>query len=177
MRSVFSFLPVGDTLVVDKLGSQGLFFWPGLHSQTVLADAGATATAHMAVAATKAARTDLRTGVSSASGGSSPTSLRDAIDWLDVSLNCSRRAAIATARTATKYYPLREPGHAGTAAHPGLDRRTDALAERRLLPPREDVRQPVAHPVGELGRALLQERGDALARVGGLPAGDHRPRV
>src|SRR3954447_2284100 len=78
MRSVFSFLPVGDTLVVDKLGSHGLFFWPGLHSQTVLADAGATATAHMAMAATTAARTDLRTGVSSTSGGSSRPSLGEA---------------------------------------------------------------------------------------------------
>src|SRR4051812_1739903 len=94
MRSIFSFLPVGETLVVDRLGSHGLFFWPGLHSQTVLADAGATATAHMAMAATRAARMDLRTGSPLPQGGSSPTSLRDATDRLDVSLNCSRRLPV-----------------------------------------------------------------------------------
>src|SRR4051812_21204206 len=135
MRSIFSFLPVGDTLVVDRLGSQGLFFCPGLHSQTVLADAGATATAHMAVAATRAARTDLRTGVSSTSGGKLANESNGATDRRNVS------------------------------------------AESRLLPPREDLGEPVAHPVGELGRALLQKRGDALAGVGGLAARHHRPRV
>src|SRR3954447_21110314 len=111
MRSIFSFLPVGETFVVDRLGSHGLFFLPGLHSPTVLAGAGATATAHMAMAATRAARTDLRTGVSSTSGGSSRPSLGEATDRPNVS------------------------------------------AERRLLAPREDLRQPVADPVGELGRS------------------------
>src|SRR4051812_43932192 len=38
-------------------------------------------------------------------------------------------------------------------------------------------RQALADAVGELRRALLEERGHALARVGRLAAGVHRARV
>jgi glyoxylase-like metal-dependent hydrolase (beta-lactamase superfamily II) len=51
------------------------------------------------------------------------------------------------------------------------------LFELRGGPPGHDVRQPVADAVGEIARALLQERGDALDRVGRLPAEEHAARV